>query len=117
MDIVTKLAKEEAAAEKGAAAAAAKADADTQANSLGGAFDVLEITVSDSSSKGNAAAALKQVCLQFRPLYPACNIECHNQLVHRDHEVTGTEHMITAAYICEGLSVLHAAICLSVCQR
>ena len=62
MDIVTKLAKEEAAAEKGAAAAAAKAGTtDSQAGGLGGAFDVLELSTSDKSGKGNAAAALKQV--------------------------------------------------------
>lgn len=67
VDIVTKLAKEEAAAEKGAAAAAAQATADNQDSGLAGAFDVLELTVSDSPSKGNAAAALKQVCFQSAP--------------------------------------------------
>ena len=77
MDIVTKLAKEEAAAEKGAAAAAAKAD--VQADSLSGAFDVLELTVSDSPSKGNAAAALKQVRLRTKALLSASSSECHIQ--------------------------------------
>ena len=79
MDIVTKLAKEEAAAEKGAAAAAAKAGADVQGNGLSNAFDVLELTVSETPSKGNAAAALKQVCLQMQPLLSACNTDYHIQ--------------------------------------
>lgn len=71
MDIVTKLAKEEAAAEKAAAAAAAKAGTDSQAAGLGGAFDVLELATSDTPGKGNAAAALKQVC-QINQTVLAC---------------------------------------------
>lgn len=64
VDVVTKLAKEEAAAEKGAAAAAAKAASSAAAKTDGdvGGFEVVEVLVSDAPSKGNAAAALKQVC-------------------------------------------------------
>lgn len=102
MDIVTKLAKEEAAAEKGAAAAAARAGADVQADSLSGAFDVLELTVSDSPSKGNAAAALKQVCLQNQnPIICIHLLNATFSNDHRDCEVRGTGQMITAPYICK----------------
>ena len=55
VDIVTKLAKEEAAAEKGAAAAA---KADAAAISFA---DMPEDIVTQTATKTNAAAALKQV--------------------------------------------------------
>ena len=55
VDIVTKLAKEEAAAEKGAAAAA---KADAAAISFA---DMPEDVVTQTATKTNAAAALKQV--------------------------------------------------------
>ena len=56
VDVVTRLAKEEAAAEKGAAAAA-KADA-----AAGSFTDMPEDVVTQPASKKNAAAARKQVC-------------------------------------------------------
>lgn len=59
VDVVTRLAKEEAAAEKGAAAAA-KADA---ASGTAAAADKPDLMSAQAASKRNAAAALKQVGL------------------------------------------------------
>ena len=83
VDVVTKLAKEEAAAEKGAAAAAAKAASSADAKPDGdvGGFEVVEVLVSDMPSKGNAAAALKQVfqtinsCLTYIKVASLCSTE------------------------------------------
>ncbi len=62
VDVVTRLAKEEAAAEKGAAAAA-KADA-----ASGTAADKPDLVLSQGASKRNAAAALRQVDLLEQPV-------------------------------------------------
>ncbi len=69
VDVVTRLAKEEAAAEKGAAAAA-KADAasGTATAAAGAASDMPDLLSAQAASKTNAAAALKQVHLLEQPV-------------------------------------------------
>jgi len=64
VDVVTRLANEEAAAEKGAAAAA-KADA---ASGTAAAADKPDLLSGQAVSKRNAAAALKQVHLLQQPM-------------------------------------------------
>jgi len=65
VDVVTRLAKEEAAAEKGAAAAA-KADAASGTAAV--AADKPDLALGQAASKRNAAAALKQVHLLEQPV-------------------------------------------------
>ena len=60
MDVVTRLAKEEAAAEKGAAAAA---KAEAASGTATAAADTPDLMSGQAASKRNAAAALKQVHL------------------------------------------------------
>ena len=68
VDVVTRLAKEEAAAEKGAAAAA-KADAASGTAVAAAAADKPDLVLSaQAASKRNAAAALKQVDLLEQPV-------------------------------------------------
>ena len=67
VDVVTRLAKEEAAAEKGAAAAA-KADAASGTAGAAAAADKPDLVLSQAASKRNAAAALKQVGLLEEPV-------------------------------------------------
>ena len=66
VDVVTRLAKEEAAAEKGAAAAA-KADA-ASGTAAAAAADKPDLMSGQAASKRNAAAALKQVDLLQQPV-------------------------------------------------
>ena len=65
MDVVTRLAKEEAAAEKGAAAAA---KADAASGTAAAAADKPDLMSGQAASKTNAAAALKQVHLLEQPV-------------------------------------------------
>ncbi len=65
VDVVTRLAKEEAAAEKGAAAAA-KTDAASGTAAV--AADKPDLISAQAASKRNAAAALKQVYLLEQPV-------------------------------------------------